>query len=118
MQQFVHVVRVSEIIETDAVDSPAGAPPFLNAVLIGYTNLDPLPLLEALLAVEKKLGRVRRGVRNGPRVIDLDLILYGALRMKSARLTLPHPRAWEREFVMKPLRSIWSGAGMARVQPG
>lgn len=113
MQEFVHVVRVSEMIETDAVDSPAGAPPFLNAVVIGYTKLAPMPLLEALLAVEARLGRVRRGVRNEPRVIDLDLILCGAVRMKTERLTLPHPRAAQRAFVMMPLRSIsdvtWRG---------
>ncbi len=114
LRAFVHVVRVSDIIETEAVDSPAGAPPFLNAVLIGYTKLAPLALLDELLALEKKLGRVRRGIRNEPRIIDLDLILYGALRMNTKRLTLPHPRAREREFVMKPLTSLWSGGLSAR----
>jgi 2-amino-4-hydroxy-6-hydroxymethyldihydropteridine diphosphokinase len=106
----VHIVRVSEIVETDAVDSPAGAPPFLNAVVLGYTALEPQALLNGLLAIEKKLGRIRRGVRNEPRIIDLDLILYGAVTMQTKRLTLPHPRAHQRDFVMKPLRSIWSGA--------
>jgi 2-amino-4-hydroxy-6-hydroxymethyldihydropteridine diphosphokinase len=62
--------------------------------------------MSELLALEKRLGRARRGVRNEPRVIDLDLIAYGATRMRTPALTLPHPRAHEREFVMKPLRSI------------
>ncbi|HEX7807591.1 MAG TPA: 2-amino-4-hydroxy-6-hydroxymethyldihydropteridine diphosphokinase [Thermoanaerobaculia bacterium] len=106
LRALMHVVRVSSIIETAAVDAPAGSPPFLNAVIVGYTSLAPLGLLDALLAIEKRLGRVRRGVRNEPRVIDLDLIVYGAVRMRSERLTLPHPRAHEREFVMGPLRSV------------
>jgi 2-amino-4-hydroxy-6-hydroxymethyldihydropteridine diphosphokinase len=50
---------------------------------------------------------MRRGTRNEPRTIDLDLIAYGATRMRTARLTLPHPRAHEREFVMAPLREVW-----------
>jgi 2-amino-4-hydroxy-6-hydroxymethyldihydropteridine diphosphokinase len=106
LQAVVHIVRVSSIIDNDAVDAPPDSPPFLNAVLIGYTSFAPLALLDALLAIEKRLGRVRRGVRNEPRVIDLDLIRYGAVKMHTARLTLPHPRASEREFVMGPLREI------------
>ena len=102
----MHVVRVSSFHETEAVDSPPGSPPFLNAVLLGYTSLPPLDLLDALLSIERRLGRVRRGVRNEPRTIDLDLIAYGAVRMRTPRLTLPHPRAHEREFVMEPLREL------------
>lgn len=100
------MVRVSAFIETEPVDAPP--PKFLNAVVIGYTKLSPLELLDELLRLETRLGRVRRGVRNEPRVIDLDLILYGATRVRTPRLTLPHPRAHEREFVMGPMRSIWS----------
>lgn len=106
LRSVVHVVRVSSFHETEAVDSPPGSPPFLNAVLLGYTSLSPLDLLDALLAIERRLGRVRRGVRNEPRLIDLDLIAYGAVRMRTRKLTLPHPRAHEREFVMAPLREI------------
>ncbi|HYK05766.1 MAG TPA: 2-amino-4-hydroxy-6-hydroxymethyldihydropteridine diphosphokinase [Thermoanaerobaculia bacterium] len=104
----VRVVRVSSIHETAPVDAPEGSPPFLNTVLTGYTSLEPLALLDELLALEQRLGRVRRGTRNGPRVIDLDLILHGATRMRTRRLTLPHPRAHEREFVLVPLREVWS----------
>jgi 2-amino-4-hydroxy-6-hydroxymethyldihydropteridine diphosphokinase len=102
----VRVVRVSSIHETAPVDAPKGSPPFLNAVLAGYTLLEPLALLDELLALEQRLGRVRRGIRNEPRMIDLDLILHGATRMHTRRLTLPHPRAHQREFVLRPMREI------------
>ena len=102
----IRVVRISPFLETEPVDAPP--PMFLNAVVTGYTTLGPQALLHELLALEKRLGRTRRGIRNEPRVIDLDLIAYGATRMRTPELTLPHPRAHEREFVMKPLASIWS----------
>lgn len=107
----MRIVRVSTIHETEPVDAPGGL--FLNMVVVGYTRLEPEELLDALLAIEKRLGRVRSGMRNEPRVIDLDLILYGATRMRTARLTLPHPRAAERAFVMEPLGEcgghLWYG---------
>lgn len=101
----VRIVRVSSIIETEPVDAPP--PRFLNAVLIGYTSLAPEALMAELLAIEVSLGRVRRGVRNQPRIIDLDLIVYGGHRRRTKSLTLPHPRFQEREFVMQPLREIY-----------
>jgi 2-amino-4-hydroxy-6-hydroxymethyldihydropteridine diphosphokinase len=104
LRDVVRVVRVSAIHETAAVDAPAGSPPFLNLVLIGTSLLPPSALLSELLAIEKRLGRVRRGVPNEPRIIDIDLILHGAARMRTRSLTLPHPRAHQREFVMAPLR--------------
>lgn len=108
MRDAVRVVRVSSFHQTDPVDAPAGSPRFLNAVLVGHTALEPLALLDALLAIEKRHGRVRRH-RNEPRPIDLDLIAYDAVRMRTPRLTLPHPRAHEREFVMVPLRELRGG---------
>ncbi|HVG24373.1 MAG TPA: 2-amino-4-hydroxy-6-hydroxymethyldihydropteridine diphosphokinase [Thermoanaerobaculia bacterium] len=104
----IRVVRVSAFIETEPVDAPP--PMYLNAVAIGYTSLRPHQLLAALLQLETRLGRKRSGVRNEPRIIDLDLIAYGATRMRTSHLTLPHPRAQERDFVMQPLRSLvrWS----------
>jgi 2-amino-4-hydroxy-6-hydroxymethyldihydropteridine diphosphokinase len=104
---FVRVVRVSSIHETAPVDAPEGSPPFLNAVLAGYTSLEPLELLGELLSLERRLGRVHRGIRNEPRVIDLDLILHGATRMRTPRLTLPHPRAHLREFVLEPMGEVF-----------
>jgi len=105
LRHAVDVVRVSSFIETEPVDAPAGSPRFLNAVVAGSTHLAPQALLDALLAIETRLGR-RRGVRNAPRVIDLDLILHSAHRVRTRTLTLPHPRFREREFVMAPLREL------------
>jgi len=104
LRDVVRVVRVSSIRETAPVDAPP--PSFLNAIVVGYTTLAPEELLEALLDIEEKLGRVRRGVRNEPRVIDLDLIFHGGHRMRTSALTLPHPRYREREFVMTPMREL------------
>ncbi|HWW60928.1 MAG TPA: 2-amino-4-hydroxy-6-hydroxymethyldihydropteridine diphosphokinase [Thermoanaerobaculia bacterium] len=105
MHDVVRIVRVSTIHETEPIDAPAGSPRFLNMAVAGYTRLAPLALLDALQRIESRLGRIRR-IRNAPRTIDLDLILYDAVRMRTPRLTLPHPRAHEREFVMAPLREI------------
>lgn len=105
----VRVVRVSRLFETEPVDALAGSPQFLNAVAVGYTAMSPLELLAALQRLEQRLGRVRSGRRNEPRTIDLDLIFHGATRMRSPALTLPHPRASQREFVMAPLRTVWPG---------
>ena len=109
LRRELSLVRVSSIHETEPVDAPPGSPPFLNMVVTGHTALAPLALLDVLQSIERRLGR-RRGVRNAPRTIDLDLILHGAHRMRTKRLTLPHPRYAEREFVMKPLHEIWSAA--------
>lgn len=107
LRHAVRIVRVSSIHETEPVDAPEGSPPFLNMVATGYTSLAPVALLDAMLAIEKNLGRIRRGIRNEPRVIDLDLILYGATRMRTPKLTLPHPRAQEREFVVVPMGEVF-----------
>ena len=104
LRRVISIVRVSSIIETDPVDAPP--PKFLNMVVVGHTNLSPENLLDALQRIETHLGR-RRTTRNAPRVIDLDLILHSANRRRSARLTLPHPRYRERDFVMRPLREVW-----------
>lgn len=87
---------------------PVGGPPqgwFLNAVVEGETALSPEQLLAACLQTERELGRVR-GVRNGPRSIDLDLLLYGEERRATPDLLLPHPRLHERLFVLAPLAEI------------
>lgn len=80
-------------------------PPFLNAVAAIDTEFDPDGLLDVLLAVEAAHGRVR-DVRWGPRTLDLDLISFEDVVRDDARLTLPHPRAHEREFVLRPLCDI------------
>ena len=99
------LVRVSSIHETAPVDAPPGSPPFLNMVVVGHTYLLPQELLDTLHAIEARLGRVRRE-RNGPRTIDLDLILYGAFVIRTATLVVPHPRYRERSFVREPLREL------------
>lgn len=105
--RVVRIVRVSSFLETEPVDAPPQSPCFLNAVVIGYTSLDPLSLLDALQMIEVRLGRRRGHVRNAPRTIDLDLIFHSAHRVRTPRLTLPHPRYRQREFVMRPLREVW-----------
>ena len=101
------VAAASPVYETDPVGLTE-QPAFLNAVVELDTTLEPLPLLDALLAIEADSGR-ERGIRFGPRTLDLDLIWYAGLRLESDRLTLPHPRAHEREFVLRPLADIAPG---------
>ena len=103
LRHVIHVVRVSTFIETDPVDAPP--PKYLNAVVAGYTDLQPRPLLEALQAIETRLGRWR-SARNAPRVIDLDLILHSANLLRTDALTVPHPRYLGREFVRSPMREL------------
>ena len=105
LRSVFKVVRVSPFIDTEPVDAPPGSPRFLNAVVAGYTDLDPRSLLAALLTIETRLGR-RRTTRNAPRVIDIDLILHSANLVHTRELTLPHPRYLGREFVRGPLREL------------
>jgi len=87
---------------------PVGGPPqewFLNQVVLGLTELSPEALLEACLAVERQAGRVR-GLKDGPRTLDLDLLAYEGERRDLKHLQLPHPRLHERRFVLVPLCEI------------
>lgn len=81
----------------------ADQPDFLNAACRFETGLAPEELLARLLQIEAKHGRRRGGVRDGPRTLDLDLLLYDDQVLNSARLSLPHPRLHERAFVLYPL---------------
>ena len=101
----IDVVRISSFRETEPVDAPAGSGYFLNAVVAGHTARPPSSVLAALLRIEAKLGR-QRTIRNAPRFIDLDLILYSAQLFRSKDLTLPHPRYLQREFVLGPFREL------------
>jgi 2-amino-4-hydroxy-6-hydroxymethyldihydropteridine diphosphokinase len=80
-------------------------PEFVNAVAMVETALEPRALLAELLAIERRHGRVRE-VPNGPRTLDLDILLYGDTRRDHAELTIPHPRMHERAFVLVPLAEI------------
>jgi len=88
----------------------ADGPDYINAVARLSTTLTPLALLDALQALEHQHGRLRPW-RNAPRTLDLDLLLYDALTMTHPRLTLPHPRAHERAFVLVPLLEVAGQAG-------
>ncbi len=81
-------------------------PDFLNAAAAVRTELDAHALLAELKAIEAAMGRDRSARRWGPRAIDLDLLVYGALRIESAELTVPHAGIGERNFVLLPLRDL------------
>ena len=97
--------------ETEPVDVPAGFEEqrFLNRILVVETELQPMDFSRLMHRIEDDLGRVRGAVRNIPRTIDIDMIDYEGVTMDSPELTLPHPRAKEREFVMEPLRRMGIG---------
>lgn len=101
------VLAVSAFIETAPVDVPPAYQDlsFLNGALILETALEPEALLDELNRLEAEAGRVR-AERNGPRPLDLDIILYEGVRVQSARLPLPHPRAHLRDFVLRPLAEL------------
>ena len=100
----IKIEIISSLIETD----PVGGPPqgkFLNAVVRAQTTLSPEELLTCLQSIEKKLGRVRT-VPNGPRTIDIDILLFDDLQVNLPHLQIPHPRMHERKFVLDPLTEI------------
>lgn len=98
------IEAISSVYETDPVGY-ADQPPFLNAALRIRTDLPANDLLQALLGIEPRLGRVRT-FRNAPRVVDLDLLLYDDLIVGDPQLEVPHPRLHERAFVLVPLAEI------------
>jgi 2-amino-4-hydroxy-6-hydroxymethyldihydropteridine diphosphokinase len=81
-------------------------PDFVNAMALVETALAPRALLDGLLGIEQRHGR-KREIPNGPRTLDLDIVLYGDRVIEEPGLTVPHPRAREREFVLQPLREVW-----------
>jgi dihydroneopterin aldolase / 2-amino-4-hydroxy-6-hydroxymethyldihydropteridine diphosphokinase len=99
------VVAVSHVYETDPVDTPEGSGRYLNMVVAVETDLDPFALLARCQHAEHDAGRVR-SVRNAPRTLDIDVLLYGDVSVQSAELTIPHPRMWERRFVLAPLADV------------
>jgi 2-amino-4-hydroxy-6-hydroxymethyldihydropteridine diphosphokinase len=100
------VVRVSGLRVTDPVGY-LDQPQFVNAAVVMETSLAPLELLRGLMRIEHEMGRDRAVVPpKGPRVIDLDLILFGDRVMQEPELTLPHPAMHQRAFVLEPLVEI------------
>lgn len=97
---------VSPVYETEPVGCPPGSSAFLNAVVEIDTPLEPAALLGRLAAFERGLGRPARRSVNAPRPLDLDLLYAGATELRTAHLTLPHPRLAQRRFVLQPLADI------------
>jgi 2-amino-4-hydroxy-6-hydroxymethyldihydropteridine diphosphokinase len=101
----IEVVARSSLRETDPV-GVVDQPQFLNGAAAVDTELTPRALLEALLTIERRLGRVRDGTRWGPRIVDLDLLLYGDEVVDEPGLRVPHPRLRERRFALEPLLEL------------
>ena len=112
----VWVTDVSPVYETRPVESPEDAKDYLNAVVLLDTTLSVHTLLDRALAIEDAYGR-ERGERNAPRTLDVDLIVVGDRRANDDHLTLPHPRAQERAFVLVPWSDIEPDAEIPGVAP-
>ncbi|MFU8847148.1 MAG: 2-amino-4-hydroxy-6-hydroxymethyldihydropteridine diphosphokinase [Opitutales bacterium] len=104
--EHLRVLRSSPVYENRAVGMGETATDFLNAVIEVSTELKPLELLDTCHAVEQALGRERSTAGWAPRTIDLDLLVYTGVSLQEARLTLPHPRIAERDFVAVPLADL------------
>jgi 2-amino-4-hydroxy-6-hydroxymethyldihydropteridine diphosphokinase len=111
--QPLRVLRSSRVHETEPVGGPPQQGRYLNAVAEIDTPLPPRELLERLHAIERRHGRVRRAP-NGPRTLDLDLLLYRDLTIDEPGLCVPHPRMWERAFVLGPLAELCDVAAVRR----
>ena len=98
------ILKISKIIETDPLDAPPQGR-YLNAVLKAQTHYSPEELISITQGIEQKLGRVKKIFR-GPRVIDIDILLFDDIKLITPQLIIPHPRMLERVFVMKPLNEI------------
>lgn len=135
-QRGVQVLASSAVYETEPVGLVLDQREFFNACLRIETELDPEPLLDACKDVERAVGRQAGGVRHGPRVIDVDVLLLDDVVYSSSRLTLPHPQVSSRRFVLVPLleldselalpsgerlvdklRALGDGQAVRRVQP-
>ena len=100
----LHVRKVSSFYETEPVDY-LDQPWFLNCVVEGATDSQPIDLLHALRAIESQLGS-KKTFAKGPRLLDIDILLFGELSLDTAELQIPHPRMLERKFVLAPLKEI------------
>ena len=105
IRDCVKVEKISRLYETAPFKVSDNQPNYINAVLIGETKLPPQELMKELLAIEAKLGR-QRAFPKAARTIDLDIIDNEGLKLDSDQLTLPHPRAFERKFVLEPWAEI------------
>ena len=102
------VVAVSPVYETEPIGGPAAQSPYLNLVVALDTDLSPRDLLALADRLEQAAGRVRTEP-NGPRTLDVDVLLVGDLTVRDADLVVPHPRMWQRRFVLAPLADLAEG---------
>ena len=105
LRDVLTALHVSSVTETAPVGVPDDQPPYLNAVVVGETALEPDALLEKLMALELERGRERRSFR-AARTLDLDIILYGDRVIKTPNIEIPHPRFRTRDFVLRPLAEL------------
>ena len=104
LSRGVQITRQSSLYETEPVEM-TDQPWFLNCVIEAETDLPPPELMEALLAIEREMGRERL-IPKGPRLIDVDILLYGSEIVRTGKVEIPHPRMAERRFVLAPLAEI------------
>ena len=105
LRKVIKIEAISSFYETKPFKVNEEQPNYINAVLIGETMLEAEQLMKELLAIEERIGR-KRSTLNAARLIDLDIIDYQRMVINSENLTLPHPRAYEREFVLRPWLEI------------
>lgn len=114
----VWLTAVSSVYETEPIEAPEGSEPFLNAIVLLDTTLSAHTLLDRAHAIEDAFGRERDGITvNAPRTLDVDLIVVGERRADDDDLTLPHPRAHERGFVLVPWTEVDPDAEIPGVGP-
>lgn len=104
LENEIRIGAVSSVYESVA-EGVGDQPDFLNAVVTGEVRLAPHALLDVCRSIEERAGR-ERPFRHAPRTLDLDLVLFGELRLADGRLTIPHPRFRERAFVLAPLAEV------------
>ena len=101
----VEVLASSRVWETDPVGGPEGQPRYLNAAVAAEATIGPHDVLRAAKSIEGAMGRVP-SERWGPRIIDIDLLLFGEETIADAELIVPHPELWNRRFVLDPLADV------------
>ncbi len=106
LSEIFGALRLSQVYETEPVGCPPGSPAYLNACVEVSTTMAAPAVLRCCQEIEKDMGRTRSGEYGEPRTCDIDILYYGEMVCETPELTLPHPRAHEREFVLRPLCDI------------
>lgn len=106
LSELFGALRLSQVYETEPIGCPPGSPAYLNACVEVSTTMKPADILRCCQTIEKDLGRTRSGQYGEPRTCDIDILYCGDIICQTPELTLPHPRAHQREFVLRPLCDI------------